>query len=53
MLGSWTEAFIFSWYVMIPLVICSVISLAIIIERMISLRIPHVIKPERLGLDIG
>jgi len=46
MLGAWQETFIFSWYVMIPLVLCSIISLAIILERIISLRISSVLKPE-------
>ena len=46
MLGAWQETFIFSWYVMIPLVLCSIISLAIILERIISLRISSVLKPD-------
>ncbi|HUB66847.1 MAG TPA: MotA/TolQ/ExbB proton channel family protein [Candidatus Methylacidiphilales bacterium] len=46
MLGSWTDTFVFSWYVMIPLMLCSVISLAIIFERIISLRFSAVVKPE-------
>src|SRR5476649_2040963 len=46
LLGSWSETFIFSWYVMVPLVLCSIISLAIIFERIISLRISSVVKPE-------
>ncbi len=46
MLGSWYETFVFSWYVMIPLCICSIISLAIILERVISLRMSVVIKPQ-------
>jgi biopolymer transport protein ExbB len=45
MLGSWTDTFIFSWYVMIPLVLCSIISIAIILERIIALRVSKVIKP--------
>ena len=45
LLGSWTETFIFSWYVMIPLMLCSIISIAIIIERILSLRPDAVIKP--------
>ncbi len=45
LLGSWTETFIFSWYVMIPLMLCSIISIAIIIERILSLRTEVVIKP--------
>jgi biopolymer transport protein ExbB len=46
LLGSWTETFIFSWYVMIPLMLCSIISLAIIFERIIALRFSAVVKPE-------
>ena len=46
MLGSWTDTFIFSWYVMFPLVFCSIISLAIILERIISLRVASVVKPQ-------
>lgn len=45
LLGSWTETFVFSWYVMVPLMICSIISLAIIFERILSLRTDSVIKP--------
>jgi len=45
MLGSWSETFLFSWYVMVPLMICSIISLAIIFERILSLRSDVVIKP--------
>jgi biopolymer transport protein ExbB/TolQ len=45
LLGSWTETFIFSWYVMVPLMLCSIISLAIIFERILSLRPDIVIKP--------
>src|ERR1700722_17143570 len=45
MLGTWTETFIFSWYVMVPLMLCSIISLAIIFERILSLRSDVVIKP--------
>ncbi len=45
MLGSWTDTFIFSWYVMVPLMLCSIISIAIIFERIISLRPNIVIKP--------
>ena len=44
-IGSWTEAFIFSWYVMVPLMMCSIISIAIIIERILSLNMASVIKP--------
>ena len=46
MLGTWTDTFIFSWYVMVPLLLCSIISLAIIFERIISLRVSKVVKPE-------
>src|SRR5882757_6354159 len=55
MLGSWSETFIFSWYVMIPLVLCSIISIAIIFERIIALRIASVIKPDlaRAIHDLG
>jgi biopolymer transport protein ExbB len=45
LLGSWTETFIFSWYVMVPLMLCSIISIAIIFERILSLRMASVIKP--------
>jgi biopolymer transport protein ExbB len=45
MLGSWTETFLISWYVMVPLMLCSIISLAIIFERILSLRPQAVIKP--------
>ena len=45
LLGSWSEAFFFSWYVMFPLTFCSVISIAIILERILSLRMSAVIKP--------
>jgi len=45
MLASWWDTFVFSWYVMVPLVICSTISLAIIFERIFSLRMSSVIKP--------
>jgi biopolymer transport protein ExbB len=45
MLGSWSETFITSWYVMFPLVGCSIISIAIIFERIISLRQAVVIEP--------
>jgi biopolymer transport protein ExbB len=45
LLGSWTETFIFSWYVMVPLLLCSIISLAIIFERILSLRMSAVIRP--------
>jgi biopolymer transport protein ExbB len=45
MLGSFSETLLFSWYVMVPLMICSIISLAIIFERILSLRFAAVIKP--------
>jgi biopolymer transport protein ExbB len=45
MLGTWTETFVFSWYVLIPLMLCSIISIAIILERIIALRTAVVIKP--------
>ena len=38
MIGSWSNAFFYSWYVMFPLLGCSIASLAIILERIISLR---------------
>jgi biopolymer transport protein ExbB len=55
MLGSWTNTFIFSWYVMVPLMLCSIISIAIIFERIISLRPALVIKPSlaRAIHDLG
>src|SRR5271155_4263174 len=55
MLGSWSETFIFSWYVMVPLMLCSIISLAIIFERILSLRPSAVIKPSlaRAIHDLG
>ena len=31
MIGSWANTFIFSWYVMVPLLLCSIASLAIIL----------------------
>ena len=45
MLGSFQETLLFSWYVMVPLMLCSIISLAIIFERILSLRFAAVIKP--------
>jgi len=45
MLGSLKDTIIFSWYVMFPLMFCSVVSFAIIFERIISLRPNAVIKP--------
>ena len=45
MLGSWSEAFLYSWYVMGPLTLCSIVSIAIIFERILSLRPDSVIKP--------
>ena len=55
MLGSWTNTFIFSWYVMVPLMLCSIISIAIILERIIALRPTAVIKPtlSRAIHDLG
>jgi biopolymer transport protein ExbB len=55
LLGSWSETFIFSWYVMVPLMLCSIISLAIIFERILSLRSDVVIKPSlaRAIHDLG
>jgi biopolymer transport protein ExbB len=55
MLGSWTDTFIFSWYVMVPLMLCSIISIAIIFERIISLRTSVVVKPSlaRAIHDLG
>jgi biopolymer transport protein ExbB len=55
MLGSWSQTFITSWYVMIPLACCSIISIAIIFERIISLRASVVIQPslERAIHDLG
>jgi biopolymer transport protein ExbB len=45
MLGSLKDTLFFSWYVMAPLMLCSIISLAIIFERILSLRMNSVIKP--------
>lgn len=45
MLSSWADTFIYSWYVMIPLVFCSIISIGIICERVYSLRFSEVVKP--------
>jgi biopolymer transport protein ExbB len=45
MLGSLKDTLFFSWYVMAPLMLCSIISLAIIFERILSLRPNAVIKP--------
>ncbi len=45
MLGSWWSTFVNSWYVMFPLVACSIVSLAIIFERILSLRQAVVIQP--------
>jgi biopolymer transport protein ExbB len=45
MLGSLKDTLFFSWYVMAPLMMCSIISLAIIFERILSLRPNAVIKP--------
>jgi biopolymer transport protein ExbB len=55
MLGSLKDTIIFSWYVMFPLMLCSIISIAIIFERIISLRPNSVIKPNlaRAIHDLG
>jgi biopolymer transport protein ExbB len=45
MIGSWSDTFLFSWYVMFPLMGCSIISIAIIIERIFSLRPNVVVTP--------
>jgi biopolymer transport protein ExbB len=45
MIGSWSDTFLFSWYVMFPLMGCSIISIAIIIERIFSLRSSVVVTP--------
>ncbi|MCE0482655.1 MAG: MotA/TolQ/ExbB proton channel family protein [Methylacidiphilales bacterium] len=45
LMGSWSETYLVSWYVMVPLTFCSIISIAIICERIISLRLSAVIKP--------
>jgi len=45
MLVSLRDTLLFSWYVMAPLMVCSIISLAIIFERILSLRTDAVIKP--------
>jgi len=45
MLVSLKDTLLFSWYVMAPLMLCSIISLAIIFERILSLRPNAVIKP--------
>jgi len=45
MLGSLSDTIWFSWYVIFPLMACSIISIAIILERIISLRVSRVIKP--------
>jgi biopolymer transport protein ExbB len=45
LLGSLFDTIWFSWYVMVPLMFCSIISLAIIFERILSLRSDVVIKP--------
>ncbi|HEY0256068.1 MAG TPA: MotA/TolQ/ExbB proton channel family protein, partial [Candidatus Methylacidiphilales bacterium] len=55
MLGTWSETFYFSWYVLVPLMLCSIISIAIIFERIISLRSSIVLKPDlaRAIHDLG
>ncbi len=45
MLVSLKDTLIFSWYVMVPLMLCSIISIGIIFERILSLRAAVVIKP--------
>jgi len=45
MLVSLKDTLLFSWYVIAPLMLCSIISLAIIFERILSLRMSAVIKP--------
>ena len=45
MIGSWSDTFLFSWYVMFPLTGCSIISIAIIFERIYSLRPNVVVTP--------
>lgn len=45
MLVSLKDTLLFSWYVIGPLMLCSIISLAIIFERILSLRPDTVIKP--------
>jgi biopolymer transport protein ExbB len=45
MIGSWSDTFLFSWYVMFPLMGCSIISIAIIFERIFSLRPNVVVTP--------
>lgn len=45
MLVSLQDTLLFSWYVMIPLMLCSIISIGIIFERILSLRAAAVIKP--------
>jgi biopolymer transport protein ExbB len=45
MIGSWSNAFFYSWYVMFPLLGCSIASIAIILYRIISLRPDAVVKP--------
>ena len=45
MLVSLKDTLLFSWYVIGPLMLCSIISLAIIFERILSLRYNNVVKP--------
>jgi len=55
MLVSLQDTLLFSWYVMIPLMLCSIISIAIIFERILALRPDAVIKPSlaRAIHDLG
>jgi biopolymer transport protein ExbB len=55
MLGTWSETFYFSWGILVPLMFCSIISIAIIFERIISLRSAVVLKPSlaRAIHDLG
>jgi hypothetical protein len=45
MIGSWINTFFYSWYVMFPLLLCSIASLAIILERIISAASPSSSPP--------
>lgn len=55
MLVSLQDTLLFSWYVMVPLMLCSIISIAIIFERILALRPDAVIKPSlaRAIHDLG
>ena len=52
---SLQDTLLFSWYVMVPLMLCSIISIAIIFERILALRPDAVIKPSlaRAIHDLG